>query len=138
VAATSFDRNTLAKRIERQIVLPLKEDETIPAGVGVCTDATGAAVNASDSVGLISQGRAEHRASYADGDRYVTVSRGVFEFANDGTIEQADIGSLATWLDNQTLSKAGTTTNDVGAGYIEELTPTGIFISMLGGKVAAD
>jgi hypothetical protein len=137
MASTTNDRNTPAKLIERQIVLPLKANETIPAGVGVCTDATGAAVNAADTAGLISQGRSEHKASYADGDRYITVSRGVFEFANDGTIAQADIGTLATWADNQTLSKAATTTNDIGAGYIEEITPTGVFISMLGGKVAA-
>lgn len=137
MAATTNDRNTPAKLIERQIKLPLKNGETIPAGVGVCTDATGAAVNASDTAGLITQGRAAHAASYAAGDRFITVERGVFEFANDGTIAQANIGSLATWADNQTLSLAATTTNDIGAGYIEEITPTGVFISMLGGKVAA-
>lgn len=138
MAATTNDRNTLAKYIERQVRLPLAAATDIPAGVMVATNASGLAVNASDTAGLIVWGRAEHRAKTTDGDTEVIVSRGAFWYANDGTIVQADVGTLCTVLDNQTVSKAATTANDIGAGYIEEVdSALGVLVSMLGGKVAA-
>lgn len=137
MAATTTDRNTPAKMIERQIVLPLKSSTDIPAGAIVCSDSNGLAVNGADTAGLITEGRASHAASYSAGDRYITVQRGVFEYGNNGNILQAHVGTLATIVDNQTVGLAADTTNDIGAGYIEEITSTGVFISMLGGKVAA-
>ncbi len=137
MAATTQDRNTPAKLIERQIVLDLSSGQDIPAGAIVCSNAAGEAVNGSDSAGLIMEGRAQHRATYANGDRKITVARGVFCWGNDGTIAKANIGQLATIVDNQTVSLAATTANDIGGGYIEELAPEGVFISVLGGKVAA-
>lgn len=137
MAATTQDRNTPAHKIERQIVLDLANGPDIPAGAIVCSNVAGEAVNGSDTAGLLMQGRAAHRASYANGDRKITVQRGVFCWGNDGTILKANVGQLATVLDNQTLALAATTTNDIGAGYIEELAPEGVFISVLGGKPAA-
>lgn len=137
MAATTVDRQTPALFIERQIVLKLEAATDIPAGAMVATNAAGNAVNASDTAGLKVQGRAEHRATYTNGDREITVARGVFVYANDGTIVQADVGSLATVLDNQTLSKAATTLNDIPAGYIDQVVPEGVVVSMLGGFVGA-
>lgn len=136
MAASTIDRNTPARIIERQIRLVLKPGETIPAGVMVATDATGQAVNASDAAGLIVQGRSEAAASYTNGDREIVVSRGVFLWANNGTIVLADVGKLAHVVDNQTVADSGTT-NSIGAGYIDEVTAEGVFVAMLGGKVAA-
>jgi hypothetical protein len=137
MAATTIDRNTLSRRLERQIVLKLEAATDIPAGAMVAVNAAGNAVNASDSVGLVVMGRAQHRATYTAGDREIEVMRGVFLWANDGTIVQADVGRLCTVLDNQTVSKAATTVNDIGAGYIEEVTAEGVWVAQTGGLVAA-
>jgi hypothetical protein len=109
----------------------------IPAGTLVCTDAAGEAVTGSDTAGLVVQGRAAHRAKYADGDRTVVVERGVFVWANNGNVVQATVGSLVTIVDNQTVGLAADTTNDIGAGYCEGIRSDGVVVSMLGGKVAA-
>lgn len=137
MAATTVDRNTLAKLLERQLVFDIASGQDIPAGVIVCTNAAGEAVNGSDTAALICQGRSQHRGKYADGDRKIEVMRGVFCFGNDGTIAKADIGGVCTILDNQTVSKAATTTNDIAAGIIDDVTAEGVWVSMLGGRVAA-
>lgn len=137
MAATTTDRNTRARYIERQIRLLLKAATTIPAGAMVAVDATGYAVNASDTAGLIVMGRAEAAASYADGDREIVVARGVFQWANNGNVVQATVGSPCSVVDNQTVGLAADTTNDIVAGYVEEVTTEGVFVSMLGGKIAA-
>lgn len=137
MAATTLDRNTKVRLFERQVVLPLKANAVIPLGVLVATDATGAAVNAADTAGLIVQGWSAQAVDQTKGDAKIVVNRGVANFANDGTIAQAAIGSLATVLDNQTLSLAATTANDIGAGYIEEIDADGVWISILGGKISA-
>jgi hypothetical protein len=138
MAATTVDRNTPAKYIERQIRLPLKAATTIPAGAMVAVDATGAAVNAADTAGLIVMGRAEHRASAADGDTEIVVARGAFWYANNGNVVQATIGSLVEVIDNQTVGLAADGVNNVVAGYCEEVDAAfGVLVAMLGGKVAA-
>lgn len=137
MAATTIDRNTLCRRLERQLPFDLASGQDIPAGVMVCTNASGEAVSATDTAGLFVQGRAEHRAKYADGDRKILVSRGVFCWANDGTIAKADIGQVAMVLDNQTVTKAATAVNDIGAGIIEDVTSDGVWVASLGGRVAA-
>lgn len=137
MAATTVDRNTPALFIERQIVLKLETTADIPAGGIVATNAAGNAVNGADTAGLKVQGRAEHRATYANGDREITVSRGVFVYANDGTIVQGSVGSLAMVLDNQTVTLAATAVNDIPAGYIDQVVPEGVVVSMLGGFVGA-
>lgn len=137
MAATTVDRNTFAYWIEREMVLTLKAASVIPAGVMVCTDGTGLAVNGADTAGLKMQGRAAHAASQPAGDTVIVVERGIFVWANDGTIAQAAVGTLATILDNQTLSLAATTVNDIGAGWIEEIRPDGVTIAVLGGRPEA-
>jgi hypothetical protein len=137
MAATTVDRNTPALMIERQIVLKLETTADIPAGAIVCTNAAGNAVNGSDTAALVCQGRAAHRATYANGDREIVVERGVFVYANDGNVVQASVGTLVTILDNQTVSTAAITTNDIGAGYCDQIVPEGVVVSMLGGKIAA-
>jgi hypothetical protein len=56
--------------------------------------------------------------------------------ANDGTITAANIGQKATVLDNQTLSLAATTTNDVNAGKILAVDATlGVCVDQTGGNI---
>lgn len=137
MAATTKDRATPKYWIERELTLTLKTGSVIPAGVMVAVDATGLAVNAADTAALKVMGVSAHAADQTKGDTYVVVERGVFVLANDGTIAQADVGGLATVLDNQTVSKAATTTNDIPAGYIEEVRTDGVAIAMLGGFIGA-
>lgn len=140
MAATTVDRNSPALHIERPMKVPLKAGSVIPAGVMVCVDATGLAVNASDTAGLSIVGRSAHAASYAAGDRFIVVERGVFYFGNDGTINvtHANTGVLAMILDNQTLTLAATAVNDIGVGYIESVDAVfGVAVSILGGKPSA-
>lgn len=139
MAATTTDRNTPAVYIERQIKLPLKSGEVIPAGAMVATqDADGFAVNAADTAGLTVQGRCEGAVSYAAGDRWVVVARGAFVWANNGNVTAARIGQTVTVVDNQTVGLAADTTNDIVAGYVEEIrTGEGVVVAQLGGKVAA-
>lgn len=138
MSATTTDRNTKARYIERQIRLVLKTSTAlIPAGAMVCVDATGTALNAADTAGLIAMGRAEAPADYAAGDREVVVARGVFLWANNGNVLQAHVGSSVTIVDNQTVGLAADTTNDIIAGWVEEVTSEGVYVAMLGGKVAA-
>lgn len=139
MAATTTDRNTPALHIERQLKLPLKAATDIPAGAMVCTDATGAAVNAADTVGLIAMGRAAHAASYTAGDRFIVVERGTFRWANNGNVTQAapGIGQAVTIVDNQTVGLPADTVNDILAGYVELVDSDGVHVAMLGGKVGA-
>lgn len=133
MAATTVDRNTLATHLERQIRLALAATTTVPAGAIVCSNAAGAGVNGADAAGLVCQGRAAHRASSntPDTDTEIIVDKGTFWFANDGTITAASIGLNATILDNQTVSLAATTTNDIVAGRIEAVDATlGVLVNM--------
>jgi hypothetical protein len=83
-------------------------------------------------------GVSAHAADQTKGDTEIIVERGCFWFANDGTITLADVGVVATVLDNQTVSKAATTANDIGAGIIEDVNSTdGVLVAMLGGRVDA-
>lgn len=137
MAATTTDRQTRARYIQRQIRLVLKAATDIPAGAMVAVDATGLAVNAADTAGLIMMGRAEAAASYAAGDREIVVSRGVFLYANNGNVVQASVGISVTVVDNQTVGLAADTANDIIAGWVEEVTADGVWVAMLGGKIAA-
>lgn len=138
MAATTKDRATVRKFIQRQLRLTLKASAVIPAGVIVCTDATGQAVNGADTAGLRCEGISAHAADQTKGDTDIVVERGAFWLANDGTIALADVGGVATILDNQTVSKAATTANDIGVGIIDDVDATkGVLIAMLGGRVDA-
>lgn len=132
MAATTVDRNTLARKLTRQIVMTLKANEDIPAGAMVCADANGLAVNASEAANLVAVGRAQHRATYSAGDRKITVMIGVFLWANNGNVTQASVGRTVVIVDNQTVGLAADTTIDIVAGVCEELDAAGVWVAMSG------
>lgn len=133
MAAATTDRNTYKQYVQRQIAIPLKSATVIPSGVLVMVIAAeGLAVNGADTASGIVMGLSVQAVSYADGDRTIVVEKGAFWLANDGTITQADVGGNATILDNQTVSKAATTTNDIVAGKIEQIdAQLGVLVSIL-------
>jgi len=138
MAATTLDRNTKKRGPIRQRVLPLAAATTIPVGVivAVATPSVGA-VNGSDTATHVVMGLSCQRAAAADGDTKIVVELGIFNLGNDGTITAADIGQPCTVLDNQTVSKAATTTNDIIAGYITEVDADGVWVDMTQAKIAA-
>lgn len=139
MTATTSDRNTYKTYVQRQIPIPLTAATDIPLGAIVMVVAgTGTALNGADAASGVAMGLCAGAVSYAAGDRTCVVERGCFWLGNDGTISAADIGGACTILDNQTVSKAATTTNDIVAGYIEGVDAVlGVLVSMLGGKVGA-
>lgn len=138
MAATTLDRNTKKRFIERQIVLTLAASTTIPQGVMVATNAAGLAVNASDAAALVIQGiSAQAATSVGSSDTKIVVERGVFNLGNNGNVVAATVGVSVTVVDNQTVGLAADTAQDIIAGYCEEVDSEGVWVSMLGGKVAA-
>jgi len=137
MTATTLDRNTEKRLVERQIVLTLAASTTIPIGVMVATNASGLAVNASDTAALVVQGISCQAASTAAGDTKIVVERGVFKLGNNGNVVAATVGVAVTVVDNQTVGLAADTTNDIIAGYCDEVASDGVWVAMLGGKIAA-
>lgn len=130
MAALTKDRNTKSRGEKaRKIVYPVAAATKIYCGAGVAVNAAGYAVPASDTAGLlagdIAGGRAEAQvdnSAGAAGDLYIEVARGVFAFNASG-LAQANIGDQVTWVDDNTVGLASATTNDIVAGYLDEIDP---------------
>jgi hypothetical protein len=103
-------------------------------GAGVCVDADGDLVRASDTAGLTTVGIAEQAADNtggADGDLTVRVYRGAVKFTGSG-ITQANVGEYAVWLDDNTVGLPGAATNDIEAGEILEVESDGVWVHVIG------
>lgn len=138
MTATTADRNTDEVWNFGQIIpIPLTASTKIPGGVMVMViSGTGTALNAADTANGVVMGVSTQLVDTALGHTKCPVRRGRFWFANDGTITAANIGQIATVLDNQTVSLAATTTNDIPAGQIIGVDATkGVCIDMAGGKI---
>lgn len=138
MTATTNDRNTVEVWNSGQIIpIPLTSSTKIPLGVMVMViSGTGTALNAADTASGVVMGVSTQLVDTALGHTKCPVKRGRFWFANDGTVAAANIGQTATVLDNQTVSIAATTTNDVAAGQILAVDATlGVCIDMAGGKI---
>ena len=138
MTATTVDRNTVEVWNDGQIIpIPLTAATKIPLGVIVMVvSGTGTALNGADTANGIVMGVSTQLVDTTLGHTKCPVKRGRFWFANDGTITAANIGQVATVLDNQTVSLAATTTNDVPAGIILGVDATlGVCLEMSGGKI---
>ena len=122
MAALTQERNTPFSFGE-SLLIPAKAAEVIFAGALVARDANGEAVNAADTADLKVLGRCEETVDNTNDGKYVKIKRGPFWFDNDGNITNAHLGLNATVLDNQTVSLASVTTNDVVAGKILAVDP---------------
>lgn len=125
MAALSADRITKSKggSLRRQ-AYPVAASTTIYAGGMVCIDADGYAIPAADTAGIsrvvgVAVAKVDNSAG-ADGDLKVVVEYdGAFLFAT--ALTQAAVGRDATVSDDQTLSNAATTTNDIIVGRVLEI-----------------
>lgn len=107
MAATTQDRNTPYRDCELTPV-PVAAKEKIPAGVIVCINEEGYAINGKEAPGLFYAGRSDDSVDNSDGengDQYILVrSHKAFCWENDGSITQAHLGKRACILDNQTVT----------------------------------
>lgn len=131
MTALAKDRDT-PRRDGRVNKFPLDAGVKIYAGALVALDA-GYAVPGDEATGLIAVGRANHQADNTGGsagDEWVEVERGVFLFANDGSITQADVGSTAYIVDDQTVSA-----DDGNTGDGATRSPAGMILGVEAGGV---
>lgn len=122
--------------------IPLTASTKIPAGVIVMVvGGTGTALNGADTASGICMGISTQLVDTSLGHTKCPVKRGAFWFNNDGNITAAMVGQQCTILDNQTVSTAATTTNDVIAGEILEVATVDgvsqVLVDMRGTKIGA-
>jgi hypothetical protein len=109
---------------------------TIEAGKLVAVNATGYAVEASDTAGLIVMGVADEtvdNSNGANGAKTVTVRRKkAFRLANSGTsaVTQASVGSDVYVEDDETVALAGGTTNTISAGQCVQVETEGVWVNI--------
>jgi len=132
MAALSEDRKTSA-RDGAVLSMPVAGAMKIFAGALVARDASGYATPGATGAALLGIGRAETMAdntSGADGDVSVTVSKGVFRFANDvtDTVTRIHIGLDCYIVDDQTVASTdGVGTRPV-AGKVFDVDGEGVWV----------
>lgn len=129
-AATTVARDTKSRPGELANY-PMAAATTIPLGALVALDASGNAVNASDTAALRVVGRAEqtvNNASGSAGDLTINVARGVFLWGNSATqaVTAAYKDKYVYVEDNQTV--AISTTNFIIAGKVIEVATEGVWV----------
>lgn len=134
MTALAADRNT-PERSAKTFRHPVASDAIIYAGALVMLDASGDAAGATTATGLTPAGRAEARADNtggAAGDVEVTVARGCFRFANDGTatIDRTHIGGTAYAVDDQTVAATDGTGTRSACGTIRDVDAQGVWVEI--------
>lgn len=126
MTATLVDRNTPYRDGELTPV-PVAAGENIPAGVIVCINSNGYAVNGQEAPDLRYAGCSDEAVDNSagdDGDLFILVRMNkAFLWDSDGTVTQAYLGQRVYILDNQTVTATGVgappvlmAQNDVVAG----------------------
>ena len=110
--------------------------ETVYQGALVALSATGFAIAAATAADITADGMAVETADNADGadgDRTVTVERGVFQFANSAGADEigaADIGATAYIVDDQTVALTDGGGTRSAAGKIEDVDALGVWVAI--------
>lgn len=103
------------------------------AGAMVCLDAAGNATPGATSATLTARGVAQDNVDNSAGlagDLNVPSMVGTFHFANDGTIDRANIGDTAYIVDDQTVAdNNGGATRSV-AGVIKDVDADGVWVQI--------
>ena len=133
MTALTANRDT-EKRNGDLFSAPVAASQTIYQGALVALDASGNATPGATATTLTGYGRAEELVDNSDGDAgdlNVTVSKGVFRFANSADtdeITRAEIGNNCYIVDDQTVAKTdGTSTRSV-AGEIVDVDTKGVWV----------
>jgi len=129
MGALTKDRNT-PRRDGEIFEAPVAAGAVIYAGAMVARDGDGNAAPAADTAGLVVIGRADATADNSGGAAgaiSVTVCRGVFAWSHSG-LTRADLGKVLYATDDQTV--ATTSTNDVPAGILVDVTSDGAWVKV--------
>lgn len=137
MAAATMDRNTAITRLERlKGPYALGTSVRVYAGtIAAVVAATGLVGVAGDTAGMRVVGfhlrEASSAAADADYPAVPEIGAGEIWLANDGNITAAHLGQTAYCLDDQTVSLASVTTNDLKVGIIEAVDATlGVLVSI--------
>lgn len=131
MAALTKDRDTI-KRTGQTEVHPVASSVEIFAGALVVLDAGYAKPGAEDT-GLIALGRAnEHvdNSAGSDGDELIEIERGIFRYDNDGDITQAEVGTAAYIVDDQTVAAGDGDSSRSEAGIIRGIETGGVWVEI--------
>ncbi len=118
------------------ITVPVAAATLIEAGKMVARNASGYAVEAADTAGLVVLGRAEARvdnSAGSDGDLSVNVRRKkAFKFKNSATaaVTIASVGSSVYVEDDETVALASGPTNDIVAGKCLGVESDGVWVEI--------
>lgn len=131
MTALAKDRNT-PKKDGRLIGYPIAAAKKIYAGSLVVLSA-GYAAPGSTALSLKAVGRANEtvdNSAGAAGDKTVAVERGVFLFAQDSSIAQADVGATCYIVDDQTVTKTDGSGTRSAAGTIRGVEAGGVWVEI--------
>lgn len=129
MSALTQDRLT-PRREGEFFSLPMEAATIIYAGGMVARNASGNAIPAADTAGLVVVGRAEAQVDNrlgAAGDLAILVREGVYAYAHSG-LTKASIGKPAFVSDDQTVALSST--NAVLAGYLVDVDDQGAWVEL--------
>ncbi|WP_310614033.1 hypothetical protein [Limnohabitans sp.] len=135
MTALTADRDT-QRRENLLRSLPVKGATKIFAGSLVAVDTTGNAVRGATSTTLKAVGRAEEQVDNtagADGAQRITVSTGIFRFANSAAadlITLAAIDGVCYMVDDQTVALTNATNTRVQAGIVRDVDAGGVWVEV--------
>lgn len=132
MAALTQDRNT-PERANKEFQYPVAAAAKIFAGSIVMLNATGFAKKATVATGEKCVGVAQEQVDNtggADGAIDVKVKRGLFRFANDGTVARVDIGGTAFAVDDQTVADNNGTSTRSAVGVIRDVDTVGVWVEI--------
>jgi 3D (Asp-Asp-Asp) domain-containing protein len=128
--ALTTSRDTPA-RTGQQVAVVAASNQIVYAGSMVAVNSSGYAVPAADTSGHSVLGRCDKtmdtRLLTLDNNNYVTVSRGIFRWANADSIARADIGKIVYVTDDQTVNKTGGG-NNIIAGAVVDVDSSGVWV----------
>ena len=126
-AALTAERDTPSRSGEK-MQLTVADTITIYAGAMVAVDSNGEAQNAADTANYQVVGRCDKTVNNTDDGEVVNVERGVFGWANAGDVTDANIGSIAYVIDNQTVSVATNGSNSIIAGTVVDVDGSYVWV----------
>lgn len=132
MAGLTKDRDTIKRTVRGVASYKVGAGKRIYAGALVVL-AGGFAEPGTAAPGKRAVGRANapvNNAAGGNGDATVTVERGTFFYANDGTISQADVGSTCYVVDDQTVARTDGGGTRSPAGVVQGVEPTGVWVEI--------
>ena len=129
-AALTAERLT-PSRTGSSLYLDVAGSTTIYAGGMVAVNANGNATNAGDVANLKVVGRAEStvdNSSGTNGQLKITVAVGIFRWANEANVTDANIGDICYVVDDQTVSVTNSGSQSIIAGIVTDVDTDGVWV----------